>query len=89
MGSPQVIMWMIAGCAAFVLFLFFYKVFVKIFKFLLKGAIGGIGFLICNALLSTAGISASVGVNVVTVLVTAFLGLPGFITLYAAQFVLK
>jgi hypothetical protein len=80
---------MTAGCAAFVLFLFCHKAFVKIFKFLLKGVIGGIGFLACNALLSMAGISAAVGVNVVTMLVTAFLGVPGFITLYAVQFILK
>jgi len=89
MGSPQVIIWMIAGCAAFVIFLFFHKVFLKILKYAAKGAIGGIGFLACNALLSTAGISAAVGINVITVLIAAFLGVPGFILLYAAQIFLK
>ena len=82
-------MWMIAGCAAFVIFIFFYKAFFTVFKFALKGAIGGAGFLACNALLAAAGINAAVGVNVVTVLVAAFLGVPGFITLYAAQFLLR
>ena len=89
MGSPQVITWMIAGCAAFILFLFFYKVFVKIFKILLKGAIWGIGFLICNTLLSIAGISAAVGINIVTILIAVVLGFPGFLTLYAIQFILR
>jgi len=89
MGSPQVIMWMIAGCAAFVIILFFYRIFFKILKYALKGAIGGLGFLACNALLSMAGIGAAVGVNLVTVLIAAFLGIPGFIMLYAAQFILK
>ena len=89
MGSPQVIIWMMAGCAAFVLFLFFHRIFLKILKFAIKGAIGGIGFLACNTLLSMAGIGAAVGINAVTILITAFLGVPGFILLYAAQFFLK
>ena len=89
MVPPQVIMWMIAGCAAFVILLFFYKVFFKVFKFALKGAIGGLGFLACNTLLSMAGIGAAVGVNIVTVLIAAFLGIPGFIMLYAAQFIIR
>ena len=89
MGSPQVIVWMIAGCAAFVIFLFFYRAFFKIFKFALKGAIGGLGLFACNSLLAMAGISAAVGINIITVLITAFLGIPGFIMLYAAQFILK
>ena len=89
MAPPQAIIWMIAGCAAFVIFLFFYRIFFKILKYALKGAIGGIGFLACNALLSMAGISAAVGVNAVTVLIAAFLGVPGFIMLYAAQFFIK
>ena len=89
MGSPQVIIWMMAGCAAFVIFLFFHKIFFKILRFAVKGAIGGLGFLACNALLSMAGISVSVGVNIVTVLIAAVLGIPGFLTLYAAQFFLK
>jgi len=89
MGSPQVITWMIAGCAAFVIFLFFYRIFLIILKFSLKGAIAGIGFLACNSLLSMAGINAAVGVNIITVLIAAFLGFPGFVMLYAAQFFLK
>jgi len=89
MGSPQVIIWMIAGCAAFVILLFFYKAFFKIFKFALKGAVGGLGFFVCNSLLSMAGISAAVGINAVTVIFTALLGIPGFIMLYAAQLVLR
>ena len=89
MGSPQVIIWMIAGCVSFVIFLFFYRVFFKIFKFTLKGAIGGIGILACNALLSMAGINAAVGVNIVTILVAAVLGIPGVILLYAMQIFLK
>ena len=89
MGSPQVMIWMIAGCAAFVILLFFYKLFFKLFKFALKGAVGGVCFFACNALLGMAGIGAAVGVNIVTVLIAAFLGIPGFIMLYAAQFILK
>jgi len=89
MGSPQVVVWMITGCAAFVILLFFYKLFIRLFKFALKGAVGGACFLACNALLGMAGITAAVGVNIVTVLIAAFLGVPGFLMLYAAQFFLK
>jgi len=88
MGSPQVIAWMIAGCAAFILFLFFYKLFIKILQFLFKGALWGIGFLVCNALLSAVGISAAVGINAVTILVAVVLGIPGFLLLYLIQLIL-
>jgi len=89
MDSPQVLTWMIAACAAFVFLLFFYKAFVKIFKFLLKGAMWGIGFMACNTLFSMAGLGLTVGINIVTVLIAAFLGIPGFIILYAVQIILR
>ena len=89
MDSPQVLTLIIAGCAAFVLLLFFYKIFVKVLKFLLKGAICGFGFMACNALLSMAGIGLAVGINIVTILIAAFLGIPGFIMLYAVQIILR
>jgi len=88
MDSPQVITWMIAGCTIFIVFLFFQKVFRKVFKFLIRGIVWGAGFLICNTVLSMAGIGVVVGVNLVTFLVVAFLGFPGFVLLYATQVVL-
>jgi len=88
MDSPQVITWMIAGCIMFIAFLFFQKVFKKVFKILIRGVIWGVGFLICNTVLSMAGIGVVVGLNLVTFLIVAFLGFPGFVLLYATQVVL-
>ena len=89
MDLMQVLTWMIAGCAAFVFLLFFYKFFFKILKFLLKGAIWGIGFVVCNSLFSMAGIGLTVGINIVTVLIAAFLGIPGFMMLYGIQIFIR
>jgi hypothetical protein len=88
MGT-EVIQWMIAGCVIFVMFLFFYKAFLKLLAFCAKGVAGGAGFMLANALLGYAGVSVAVGVNIVTCLATAALGFPGFILLYAVQLVLK
>jgi len=88
MGSPQVITWMIAGCAMFVAFLFFHKIFLRLFRFLIRGAMWGLGLLVCNTLLTMAGVGAVVGVNIVTVIFAAFLGLPGVVLMYALHVVL-
>jgi len=80
---------MIAGCILFIAFLFFQKVFKKALKFLIRGVVWGVGLLICNTMLAMAGIGVVVGVNLVTFLVVAFLGFPGFVLLYATQLVLR
>ena len=79
---------MIAICALLLLFFFNARAFKALGKLCLKGAFGGAGVLAVNALLALAGVVSGVGVNVLTVFFTALLGIPGFVTLYAAQFLL-
>ena len=87
--SPLVIIaFIVALCALLILFLFNGKVFKAVGKLCLRGALGGAAVFALNALLGLAGVATGVGVNVLTVLFTALLGIPGFVTLYAAQFLL-
>ncbi|MDR3239617.1 MAG: pro-sigmaK processing inhibitor BofA family protein [Clostridiales bacterium] len=89
MESSQWIGWMIAACAAFVLFLFFYKALFKLLKFVLRGAFGLLGFMLCNTALAAMGFPVMVGVNALTFAFVAVLGIPGFISLYAVQWALR
>jgi inhibitor of the pro-sigma K processing machinery len=81
--------WIATACGLFALVLFFNKAFMKLVKLCVRGAVGGIGFFAVNSILGAVGMSLAVGINAVTVIVTAFLGLPGFLLLYAIQLVLK
>lgn len=55
-------------------------------RVLKNSALGVVGILAANFLLSGAGLA--VGVNAVTVLVVGVLGLPGFVSLYAMRLLL-
>jgi hypothetical protein len=87
MGNPQVIGWLIAGLTLFAVFLIFNKFFLRLVKLILSGVLASLGFMLCNSILAITGAGISVGVNVVTFLVGAFLGFPGFVTLYALQLI--
>jgi len=67
---------------------FVYLLYTGQFKWLLgvvrNMALGIVGILGLNVLLS--GMGLTVGVNAITALVVGLLGLPGFLFLYAAQF---
>ena len=67
---------------------FIYLLYTGQFKWLFgvvrNMALGIIGILGMNVLLS--GVGLVVGVNAITVLVVGLLGLPGFLFLYAARF---
>ena len=69
---------------------FVYLLYTGQFKWLLgvvrNMALGIVGILGLNVLLS--GIGLAVGVNAITALIVGLLGLPGFLFLYAARFLL-
>jgi len=88
MSVSMIIALMIVVCVLLVLFFFNAKAFKAIGKLCLRGALGGVGVFAVNALLALVGIATGVGVNVFTVLFTALLGIPGFLTVYAAQMLL-
>ncbi|MDR1914609.1 MAG: pro-sigmaK processing inhibitor BofA family protein [Clostridiales bacterium] len=89
MGSPQVLFWIIAGCAVFVLILFFYKVLFKLLKIFAKAAAAGFCIMLANSLIGFVGLGLTVGINAFTIIFTAIFGIPGFITLYVTQFALR
>ena len=76
---------MLAVCALLILVLFNIKAFKSLGRMCLRGMLGGAGVLAVNWLLGFANVTTGVGVNVLTVFFTAFLGIPGFVTLYMAQ----
>lgn len=55
----------------------------NIVTFLLRGLTGFVGIHLVNFCLSLWGISLGVGINFFTFLTSAFLGIPGFLGLYA------
>ena len=81
MNSSQVIGWMIVICLLFMVFIVFSKPLKYLARCCLNGAIGISGIFVLDFLLSPLGIA--VGINGYTALITGFLGLPGFISLYA------
>lgn len=48
----------------------------------MRSILGTIAMYFVNSTLAAAGISLGVGINIVTVLTTGILGLPGFVALY-------
>ena len=88
MSPALTIALMIAACALLILFFFNIKAFKALGKLCLRGILGGVCVIAVNAALALAGVASGVGVNVMTVFFTALLGIPGFVTLYAALFLL-
>lgn len=70
-----------------ILLLFLMSIFSKkvsyILKFLIRSAIGALGFTFLNMTTATYGLI--VGVNLLTVVFVGLLGIPGFISLYIYQ----
>lgn len=84
METNTLLMYIIGG----ILLLFLMSVFSKkisyILKFLIRSAIGVIGFTFINMGTTTFGVF--VGTNLLTVAFVGLLGIPGFISLYIFQF---
>ncbi|MCL2286423.1 MAG: pro-sigmaK processing inhibitor BofA family protein [Firmicutes bacterium] len=80
----DLILWLMAALGAC---FFVYLLYTGQFKWLLgvvrNMALGIVGMLGLNALLS--GIGLTVGVNAITAIVVGLLGIPGFLFLYAAR----
>ena len=77
---------MMLVCAVAVLALIFAKPLKLVFKLLINSVIGIFALVGMNFLLSPLGLA--VGINAVTVLVCAVLGIPGFACLYICQLIL-
>jgi len=81
------IIWlMMAICACFLAYLVYTGQFKWLMGVVRNMALGVIGMLGLNFLLSGMGIA--VGVNAITALIVGLLGLPGLLLLYAARFLI-
>lgn len=58
----------------------------NILTFIMRGLLGGMAIHVANLCLAFWGISVGVGINVFTFLTIAFLGISGFLGLYALGF---
>ncbi len=86
MNSSEVIIYMIIGCAVFVGFLVFSGAAKGLLKFFVRGGIGVAAIAVVN--IFAEGFGMAVGVNVLSAFIVGILGVPGFLTLYAAKFIL-
>ena len=77
--------WIAAAFLGVAAVLLFRRVLTKLVKYILRGGVGALMILLFNSALGMAGLGFMVGVNAITVLTVAFLGVPGLITLYAAS----
>ena len=83
MGYSDIIMLMIAACAALIVLMLISSPVNAAARITLNGVIGIIGILAANVFLSPFGMF--VGINVLTVLIVGLLGFPGFVSLYIAS----
>ena len=58
----------------------------RLVNFLMRGLLGAAGIHLMNFFLASKGIFLGVGINFFTFLTTGFLGIPGFLGLYALGF---
>lgn len=73
-------------CLLVLMIVFFRNKLASIIRFLTRGAVGGFLIYGVNNLLLTYGIPLAVGINPLTVLTGAILGIPGVCLLYAVAF---
>ncbi len=83
MSTNNILILLIIGCCIILFLQIFSISFKNFFKFSSKCILSIMGFNFINSLLSSTTIF--IGVNIFTVLFSALLGLPGFITLYIIQ----
>lgn len=86
MDSNNMIGLMLTVCIAFLGVIIFSNIIKKIIKLLFNGILGGIIIYLSNAIFIPLGIN--VGVNIFTLLISAFLGLPGLIVIFIIQAIL-
>ena len=74
-------------CILVLAILFFKNKLEIIMGFIMRGIIGAVTIYGVNQLLLSYGITESVGINPLTVLTSAILGLPGVMALFALVFI--
>jgi inhibitor of the pro-sigma K processing machinery len=81
-------MWLAAAVACVVVIMLLRRFVSAIVKFALRGGIGVVMIMLLNSVIGVVGVGAVIGINVVTILTTALLGIPGLALLYAAALAL-
>ena len=87
MDYSSVIKIMIAICAVFIGLIVFSKPIKYILKFLIQAVCGLLGAVVFNFLLSP--FSLSLGLNYLNFFIIGLLGLPGFVSLYLAAWIIQ
>lgn len=86
MNSNDIISMMIIVCIGVMSIVIFLEPIKKIFKILLNGIIGLVLIYLSNLIFVPLGIS--VGINIFTLAISAFLGFPGVVAVFAIQAIL-
>lgn len=84
MNTNTIVIYLITGILILFLLSLFSKKIGYIFKFLVRSALGALGFTFVNILTASTGVL--VGINLITLITVGLLGIPGFISLYIYQF---
>lgn len=86
MDSNSTVNLMLWICVAIAGIIIFFNPLKKLLKFILNGLFGIIIIYLYNTLFAFLGVN--VGINIFTVLISAFLGIPGVIVVFAIQAIL-
>ncbi len=87
-GVLQTILMMVAICVMFMIILIFQHQLKHVLRIVIRAIAGGFGIVLCNFALSMLGVSVTVGVNFLTLLIIALLGIPGFAAVYFISYLL-
>lgn len=85
MNSNTILIFLIIGCSIILLLQIFSIKFKTFFTLCLNCFLSILGFNIVNYAIASFGLGIELGINAITLSFSTFLGLPGFITLYAIQ----
>lgn len=87
MQSDQIIYLMLGILILWAMIIILGKPLKALVLLIIRSIIGAVAIFTADFILSPLGLA--VGINCFTALVTGFLGIPGFIMLYALSFILK
>lgn len=79
-------LWLIGVCAAVLLLISVRSRAEWLLNFILRMVMGSLSILAINAALLSLGFSGGIGINMITVLTSGFLGFPGLAALYGIYF---
>ena len=86
MNADKITLIMVIACAGVLICMVFSNQIKGILKLLFKAGMGAVMIYLSNIVMAPLGIS--VGINIFTLITSAFLGIPGVVSIYAIQAIL-